>query len=274
MTTWHLDGDHIASYGEGRVGNAFAASVETHLVACEFCREQVAASTDADRLERVWREIVDTAGAPAPSVAERMLRLLRVRPDTARLLAATPSLRLSWITGVGVVLAMASASAHTGRYGLPLFLALAPVLPVAGVAASFGHAADPSYEVTVASPYSSTRLLLLRSLAVTLTTFTLTAVGAALLPRQGSAAAAWLLPALGLTAGTLALSTRFDPVRAGIAMAVVWLAVSLPALRPGSPPLLATHLAVQLASVALLAAATLVLVDRREHLGDARWNIA
>ena len=274
MTTWHLDADHIASYRDGQVGSAFAASIETHLVACETCRELVATTADRDRLDRVWADIVDAVEAPAPTASERILRALRVRPDTARLLAATPSLRLSWITAVAVVLAMASASAHTGRYGLPLFLALAPVLPVAGVAVSFGHAADPTFEVTVASPYSSTRLLLLRSLAVIMTTFALTAAGAALLPQQGATAAAWLLPALALTAGTLALSTRFDPAKAAIVMVVAWFAVSLPALRPGSPPLLATHMVVQVASAVLFAVAVLVLVDRRDHLGDARWNLA
>src|SRR3954452_1856174 len=142
MTTWHLDADHIASYRDGQVGSAFAASIETHLVACETCRELVATTADGDRLDRVWADIVDAVDAPAPTASERILRALRVRPDTARLLAATPSLRLSWLTAVAVVLAMASASAHTGRYGLPLFLALAPVLPVARVAASVGRRVD------------------------------------------------------------------------------------------------------------------------------------
>src|SRR3954453_7437642 len=211
MTTWHLDADHIASYRDGQVGSAFAASIETHLVACETCRELVATTADDDRLDRVWHDIVDAVDAPTTTASERILRALRVPPDTARLLAATPSLRLSWITAVAIVLAMASASAHTGRYGLPLFLALAPVLPVAGVAASFGRAADPTFEVTVASPYSSTRLLLLRSLAVIITTFALTAAGAALLPQQGATAAAWLLQALALPAGAPPLGKLLDP---------------------------------------------------------------
>src|SRR4051812_45038896 len=269
MTTWHIDAADVITYRDGRVGNARAASIETHLVACAGCRDLVATTvedSDGDRLRRVWLEIVDVAEAPAPLLAERMLRRLGTRPDTARLLAASPSLRLSWITGVAVVLAMAAASSHTGRIGLALFLALAPVLPVAGVAASFGPGVDPAYEVTVASPYSSTRLLLLRSLAVVLTTLTLTAAGAALLPDQ-QAAAAWLLPALGLTAGTLALSTRFDPLRAGVAMAALWFAVAIPALRPGAHPLVATDLAVQVASVVVFVVGLVVVIGRRDELG-------
>src|SRR3954447_1888348 len=269
MTTWHIDAADVITYRDGRVGNARAASIETHLVACAGCRDLVATTvedSDGDRLGRVWLEIVDVAEAPAPLLAERMLRRLGTRPDTARLLAASPSLRLSWITGVAVVLAMAAASSHTGRYGLALFLALAPVLPVAGVAASFGPAVDPTYEVTVASPYSSTRLLLLRSLAVVLTTLTLTAVGAAFLPDQ-RAAAAWLLPALGLTTGTLALSTRVEPLRAGIAMAVVWFAVTIPALRPGEHPLLPTAALVQVISGIVFVVALAIVLSRRADFG-------
>jgi hypothetical protein len=269
MTTWHVDAHDLATYRNGRIGNTRAASIETHLITCATCRTLVATtadSADGDRLDRVWREIVDVAEAPAPRVVERLLRLLGTRPDTARLLAATPSLRLSWITGVAIVLAMAAASSHTGRYGLALFLALAPVLPVAGVAASFGPAVDPTYEVTLASPYSSTRLLLLRSLAVVLTTLMLTAAGAALLPEQ-RAAAAWLLPALGLTAGTLALSAWIEPLRAGIAMATLWFAVTIPALRPGEHPLLATALSVQIVSGTVFVVALIVVLNRRVDLG-------
>src|SRR4051812_19439164 len=269
MTIWHLDASDVTTYRDARVSDAYAASIETHLLTCSGCRELIADSVDlvdVDRLERVWQDVVDTAEAPTAPVVERLLRLLPIRPDTARLLAATPSLRLSWITGVALVLAMASAAAHTGRYGLALFLALAPVLPVAGVALSFGPAVDPTYEVTVASPYSSTRLLLLRSLAVVLTTLTLTAAGAALLPDQ-QAAAAWLLPALGLTAGTLALSTRVDPLRAGVAMSALWFAVAVPALRPGAHPLVATDLAVQVASVVVFVVGLVVVIGRRDELG-------
>ena len=46
------------------------------------------------------------------------------------------------------------------------FLALAPLLPLAGVAAAFGAALDPTYEIGLAAPLSAVRLLLLRTVAV------------------------------------------------------------------------------------------------------------
>ena len=56
-----------------------------------------------------------------------------------------------------------------------MFLALAPLAPVAGVAITFGPGADPSFELTVASPISTVRLLLLRAAAVLATTLVLAA---------------------------------------------------------------------------------------------------
>ena len=94
---------------------------------------------------------------------------------------------------------------------MAIFLTLAPLLPVAGVALSYGPAADPAYELTLAAPYSVLRLVLLRSVAVVTCTVALTAIGALALADNGWQAVAWLLPALALSAATLALSVRTTP---------------------------------------------------------------
>ena len=83
--------------------------------------------------------------------------------DTARLLAATPSLSASWLGSVAAAAFLAALAADSSPRALFAFLTVAPMLPVAGVAAAYGRDADPAHEIAVASPYSMLRLLLLRS---------------------------------------------------------------------------------------------------------------
>jgi hypothetical protein len=119
----------------------------------------------AANLDMIMGEI----SAPPRSRFERALLVLRVPEPTARLIAATPVLRWSWFAAVGVALLFAaSAGSQQWRPGdqLAVFLALAPVVPVIGVAFAYGPSADRSYEVQVAAPLSGLRLVLLRSLTV------------------------------------------------------------------------------------------------------------
>ncbi len=186
----------------------------------------------------MWAGVTDALDAPRVPLVERLLTAVGIAPDTARLVAVTPSLQLSWLTGTTVALLMALALAQTGERGIGLFLALAPVLPVAGVAVAFGPRTDPLHEVAVAAPYSSFRLLLLRSAAVLTTSLLLAVPAAALLPATAWVAAGWLLPALALTCTALALATRVDPVVSSAVLAGCWLLVALSGLRPERDPLL------------------------------------
>jgi hypothetical protein len=70
--------------------------------------------------------------------------------------------------------------------------------------------------------YSHVRLLLVRSLAVLVTSIAVALASGLLLLDQGWLAAAWLLPALALVTTTLALSVRFDPAQAGVAVGLGW----------------------------------------------------
>ncbi|MET7284521.1 hypothetical protein [Streptomyces sp. NPDC005573] len=89
-----------------------------------------------------------------------------------------------------------------------LLLAIAPVVPVAGVALSYGPHADPMYEVAAASPGGGLRLALTRTLAVLAVSLPLLTFTGLLLPASGApAAAAWLLPGLALTLVSLALAS-------------------------------------------------------------------
>jgi hypothetical protein len=225
MTDWHVDDETLARYAHGQGRLSVAASVEAHLLACARCRALLTPAVELDRLERLWDDVVERVDAPRPSLVERLLRLVGASEDTARLLAATPTLRASWLLSLATALAFAAvAAAASGGYerGTLLFLIVAPILPVVGVAAVFRRGLDPTYEVALAAPYSQFRLLLLRSAAVTAVTCAAAVVAGLLLPERALTAAAWLLPALALTSLTLVVARRVDMVYAAAGVGAVW----------------------------------------------------
>lgn len=224
MTAWHLDRETAQRYASGAADPVFAASVEAHLAACADCRALLVPHVDRSRLGAIWAEVGERVDAPRQGLVERFLCAIGVRPEPARLLSATPSLSGSWLLAVAATLAFAAFAAAAGVRGNLLFLTLAPMLPVAGVAVAYGHRVDPVHEIAVAAPYSGFRLLLLRSVAVVVTTIVPAGLAALLLPVAGWTAAAWLIPALALTSLTLALSARLDLLQAASAVAVLWVA--------------------------------------------------
>lgn len=261
--TWHADPEVLDRYAAGRLQDARAFSVESHLLTCPACRARIADHVDPGPLERVWEAVVDRIEAPTPGPVERLLVRLGVREHLARLLAATPSLRLSWLAAVAAVLGFAVIAARSGpeTWRAWSFLVLAPLVPVAGVAAAYGPGLDPAYEVGVAAPLRGFRLLLLRSVAVLATSLPLTALVALALPGLDWTAGAWLLPALGLTLTTLAASTMVGHLLAAGAVTWSWLALvaTVARLAEGRPVLFgpegqAGFLALAALAVAVLAA--------------------
>lgn len=273
--TWHADAGDIARYATGAIDDTRADSIEAHLVTCARCRAQLAGAAVAshDRLDQAWAGIVDVLDAPRPGVVERVLHRIGVRADTARLLAATPSLRGSWLVAVSVALAFAAIAAQSGTdRGLAVFLMVAPLIPVAGVAAAFGSALDPTWEVTTAAPGAGFRLLLLRAAAVFATTAVLAAAAALALPGLSWTAAAWILPALALTLTTLALSTVTSSERAAIGVSLTWVLVVMGAALESRDLLSAFGPSGQLvlATVAVVAA---VLVAQRRDAFEVRGQL-
>jgi hypothetical protein len=152
MTVWHAIRPPCR-LRRGDIDETRAHSVEAHLLACATCRVTLARGFDREPLERIWAEIQEFVDAPRPGIVERGLLRLGVREHVARLLAATPSLRLSWFAAEAVALGFAVMAARSATDGpreelaLLLFLVVAALLPVAGVAVSFGPGMDPTYEV-------------------------------------------------------------------------------------------------------------------------------
>jgi hypothetical protein len=261
--SWHIDDRTLAAYAAGGTTAVAAASTEAHLTTCADCRGRLVPRVDAGRLDAIWREVDDRVERSALPWFERVLVRVGVSEDSARLLAATPSLRVSWLASLVVAVAFAVAAAGSSPRGLAVYLAIAPMLPVAGVAAAYGRHADPAYELAVAAPYSLLRLLLLRTIAVVGSTLVVTAAGSLLLLGHGWEAVAWLLPALALSTTTLALSARLAPVWAAAWVLGTWLAVVGVSSRQTHDDLAAFGVVGQLAALALTAAAAVAILRLR-----------
>ncbi|WP_327008317.1 zf-HC2 domain-containing protein [Dactylosporangium sp. NBC_01737] len=220
---WHLQDCDLHAYAGGELGGPLLWSVEAHLAACAPCRDRLhgcVSRTDPRLVEDGWARVDAALDAPVPGPVERLLLLLGVPDHTARLLAATPALRLSWLVAVAVTLATTAAIA---RFADPIvFLAAAPLLPLAGVAASFGPGIDPTYEMALVAPMQSFRLLLLRCVAVVSANTVLCGLASLAMPHVGFGAAGWFLPSLALTVLTLLLAPRFGTVAAACAVGAGW----------------------------------------------------
>ena len=161
------------------------------------------------------------------------------------LLAATPSLRLSWLLSVVGVLAMLTGEAAAVRYGsipgggrpglaggpdpvvLAPFLLIGPLIVLAGVAAAFLPALDPAYRLAVAAPFSGVRLLLVRTVSALAASAVPVVAAAFVVPGPGWLPVALLLPSLALCAFALAAATVMDARAAATTAGALW---ALPAL--------------------------------------------
>ncbi|MEO8106257.1 MAG: zf-HC2 domain-containing protein [Actinomycetes bacterium] len=266
--SWHVPEQLVAAYVEGAVRGARAASIEAHVLSCQACRAMVGAEVSSDRLESIWSTVVDEVDAPRRTWPERLLGAIGLPDTDARLIAAAPSLRLSWLASVGVVLLFAAWASNTSDRGATLFLILAPVIPVLAVAGAYGPRIDPTYEMSAATPYPTLRLILLRSATVVAVSGLLALAASTFVP-DGDIAAAWLLPCLALVSLTLVL-TRWVPLPVAAAgVAAVYALPLLSALidnRDISAALLSP--ALQWAA-AVVAVAALSLLSTDPHLRTA-----
>jgi hypothetical protein len=233
MTAWHLDPEAIRRYAQGVAPPDLAASAEAHLMACAACRGAISSHVDARRVETIWHEVADRVDAPRRSGPERLLARLGAGEATARLVAATPTLRGPWLLAVAGVLVLAAWAAQVDERLLRMFLVAAPLGPLAGVAAAFAGGLDPTREIGLAAPYSGLRLLLIRTAAVLAVTVPIVAAAGLALPGRNWVAATWLLPTAGLTCAALALTARMTPVVAVGVVAAAWVLLTAPATIAG-----------------------------------------
>ena len=270
--SWHVQAALLERYARGDIDAAQAYSVEAHLPSCPQCRAQIAALADGTRLQSAWEGIEERLDAPRRGPVEAGLMRVGVPEHVARLLGATPALRLSWLLACAVVLACAVWAASRREQGLVVFLALAPLLPLAGVAAAYGPDVDPTYEIGLAAPMRSFGLLLIRALAVLVSTTAMAAIAAVTLPGSHLSAAAWLVPSLGLTLASLALATRMSATIACGSLAAVWMLVVGAGWSVTREPLLVFGAAGQL-TCALVAVLAVLVLARSSDSFECRGGI-
>jgi hypothetical protein len=279
----HAEADLLASYAAGTVQTVAAWSVEAHLTGCARCRAALSAHVDAERLARNRSVLLVRAALGDGGRVRRLLCRCGIPDHLLRLLAATPSLRRSWLLSVVGVLAVVAGEAAALRPGwvpargqvgvagypepavLATFLLVAPLLVLAGVAVAFLPMFDPAYRLAVAAPFSGFTLLLVR---------TVSALAVALVPVAGAALAvpgpgwrlpvALLLPSLALCAFALAAATVMEPRGAALTAGALW-AVPALLLAVTNLPLVIVGRNAQSACAAVLCACAVVLFARRDR---------
>ncbi|MEO3816998.1 zf-HC2 domain-containing protein [Plantactinospora sp. B24E8] len=212
----HLADVVLRAYAEDRLADVDAWSVEAHLDRCPACRGRLP-------LDEATVHLVDEVGA---ALRDRLPVQGRARPGTrwrrsAVLLGAGPAARAGWVGSVAVTLALVAAVATDILPMKPWVLLLAaPVLPVLGVASSYGRHTDPLHDLVASTPYAGLRIVLWRTLSVLAVAVPVSLAAGAV---SGiGVPGLWLLPCLTLTVLTLGLGAVVEPYRAGIGVAVGW----------------------------------------------------
>jgi signal transduction histidine kinase len=210
-------------------------------------------------------------GEPRAPALDRAMMRIGVHDDVARIIGATPALRASWLMAALAVALFAVLGAAVDSRILTGVAILAPILPVAGVAAAYGAWADPMFEISQATPSSGFHVLVLRSLAVLASAAVLVCVTAAVTPTTGLDAIAWLLPSLAVCATSLMLATFMPIARAAAIVALGWLALAA-ALAATQPAFALFRGQAQLIFFAVTIVSSAVLARRRQHLEMANLH--
>jgi len=223
----------------------------------------------AENLHSVHAEL----DAPREPRLARVLRRFGVPDLTIPLVTATPALRRSWFVAVAIAilfsLSVASNNTGAGVDRIAVFLTLAPLVPLLGVALAFGKGVDPTHDLVVAAPRDTFTVFLIRALTVLTASSAILILSSLLLPEGGAFRIAWLLPAVAISAVTLAASTRFDPRRAAAVIGSAWLVVVIIVAGAASSSAM-FGLATQISSLVAAALAGWYVVSGRERFEMAQ----
>ncbi len=210
--------------------------------------------------------------APSEPRLARLLRRIGVPDLVIPLVTATPGLRRSWFAAVTIAVLFAlSAASNNQAVGVDrigVFLTLAPLVPLLGVALAFGKGVDPTHDLVVAAPRDTFAVFLIRATTVLIASSILLLLCAVVLPAGGAYRLAWLLPSLAITATTMWLSATWPAQRVAAVIASGWVLGVLVA--SGAASTAATFGPVmQGLSGALAVVASWALFRHRQHFNGA-----
>jgi len=181
----------------------------------------------ASRADNNLRAIHIELDTPAEPRLARWLRRIGVDDLTIPLVTATPALRRSWFVAIAIAVLFAlSATTNTNTAGvdrISVFLTIAPLVPLLGVALAFGRGVDPTHDLVVAAPRDTFAVFLIRSATVLNASSLLLLMSSVLLPDGGLYRVAWLLPGLAVTLAAMALSARWQTQRVAAALGISWI---------------------------------------------------
>jgi hypothetical protein len=261
-TGGHASRELITAYvvGDSSLPADRVWGLEAHLENCPRCRRVVAETTTARLpavdavLDGLWTTLAATAvERPAPTHSGLVRRARTWAP---------PSQRPWLLMGVLVVAAAIGLDLLAVPGRLPsLVLLLAPVVPLAGVAAAWSGRLDPMGELTATTPRAGVQLVLRRTAAVLAVLIPALAAAGGI---TGVSLALCLLPCLAFTVGALALGTLLGVHRAAAVLGVLWtVAVVLPSLLTNHLPLLLAPASVPGWALAVTAAALVTALRAR-----------
>ena len=263
----HLPEPALRAYASPRGGLAAGATwtVEAHLETCSDCRVALSAVLD---------DVAPDTARLIGLVGERLATGLDIEPATRRRRrfgrwrrwltpAMAPALQ---VTVLVIITALALDALDTALdVGFPsLLLLIAPVAPLAAVAAAWAPGLDPAHELVASSPRAGLDLVLRRTLVVLAVVVPVLAISGMF---TGLSPALWLLPCLALTVGALALGPVLGPARASLAVVGLWaIAVVSPSLVLREPPSVLDPANLPAWVAALAAAGAILAIRRRAYV--------
>lgn len=224
---WHVTDAMLADYVGGRLDALRSASLEHHVDGCDACRDRVRPLVNAQLHERAWAGVRDRIELSELPLVVRAARRAGLGEPTAILLSAASSLRLAWLSGAFLALGFAVAAALLSGNSVWPFLLVAPLIPALGVAAAFGGPEEPTEVLTVTAPYGRLRLIVVRTLAIVVTTVPAACALGLLLPGPAWIAVAWLGPALAVLSLVLAIGGIAGMRTAVPLVALAWCTIVL-----------------------------------------------
>jgi hypothetical protein len=277
--TGHVPVELLDRYAAGQTagGPEVWWAIEVHLESCAACRTRLgdavarcspATSLVLDRVRAGLATELARQEAHRPRVPLRTRVRRRVLGGRPVARWAAPALLPRLGMTVLVVLVAVGLDlldeASVGRFP-SLVLLLAPVAPLAGVAAAWSRGLDPAYELVVASPRAGLDLVVRRTAAVLAVVIPALGVAGWLV---GASPAHWLLPCLAFTAGALALGEVIGLHRAATGLALGWVAVVVgPSLVMAQSPVVLSPASSPGWAVAAVAIAVLLVVRRGAYTG-------